>query len=157
MVTRQRARVAVVGLVVAGLSTATMASVATAVTASAAVATRAPKNHAPGAPRALTVNDDPSPLGVTGTPQFGWQVADRDLNETQTAYEIVVSQEPNSPGVWDSGKVASSAQLYVPYAGPTLAPDRPWYWTVRTWDGSDAEGAFAKPRPTRPAAATTRR
>ena len=143
MGTRQRALAVVLGLVAAGLSTAPL-------TASVAGAARAPKNHAPGAPRALTVDDDTAPLGVTGTPQFGWQVVDTDPNETQTAYEVVVASTPTTDPVdktvvWDSGKVASSQQLYVPYGGPALAADSTWYWTVRTWDGSDAEGAFAKP------------
>ena len=36
--------------------------------------------------------------------------------------------------MWDSGKVASSAQSYVPYGGPALANGEAYDWTVKTWD-----------------------
>jgi len=117
--------------------------------AAPATAARA-ADHPPGAPRALTVNDDPAPLGVVGAPAFAWQVVDRDPNEVQSAYEIVVARRPTTDPsdasvVWDSGRVASHDQTYVAYGGPALAPDADWYWTVRTWDRSGARGRFAKP------------
>ena len=54
-------------------------------------------------------------------------------NDVQSAYELQVSR-PDGGVVWDSGKVASDAQSYVPYAGPALDDGASYEWTVRTWD-----------------------
>ena len=45
-----------------------------------------------------------------------------------------------APTVWDSGRVASAAQAFVPYAGPALATDAAYRWTVQTWDGAGRPG-----------------
>ena len=44
--------------------------------------------------------------------------------------------------MWDSGKVASDAQSYVPYGGPALANGEAYTWSVKTWDaGGEASPA----------------
>ena len=91
-------------------------------------------SHAPDAPRGLIV-DEGSQLGITGTPRFSWLVVDADANEIQSAYEILVARAPttnptDATVVWDSGKVASREQTYVPYGGTPLASDQTWFWTV---------------------------
>lgn len=106
----------------------------------ALAATAAPSAAADGrpplAPLRLTVDDRVDPLGVAGTPRFGWQPQDRDPGELQTAYRITVAHEGGAP-VWDSGKVASAQQSYVPYGGPALEPGSAYTWTVQTWDRDD--------------------
>ena len=89
-------------------------------------------DHAPTTPANLTVDDRTDPLAVQGTPQFGWLPQDPDGNEIQTAYQIVVSRAGQP--VWDSGKVASSAESWVSYGGPALTPGGGYTWAVRTWD-----------------------
>ncbi|MEU8299875.1 family 78 glycoside hydrolase catalytic domain [Micromonospora sp. NPDC048909] len=89
--------------------------------------------HAPHAPVALTVGDRVRPLNVEGAPRFGWLPRDTDPGERQTAYRITVS-EAGGDRVWDSGKVTSDQQSYVPYAGPALRAGAAYRWTVRTWD-----------------------
>jgi alpha-L-rhamnosidase len=93
----------------------------------------AAKGHAPGAPIHLTVNDRAHPLNVEGTPRFSWLPQDRDPGEWQTAYRLTVSTADGDL-VWDSGKVSSAEQSYVPYAGPPLRPGSAYEWAVRTWD-----------------------
>ncbi len=100
-------------------------------------------NHAPQRPTDLTVGDRVLPLDVEGPPQFGWLLHDPDANEIQTAYEIRVSRDSDGSAVWDSGKVASSDQSYVPYAGPALADGTSYTWSVRTWDRADAVSPWA--------------
>ncbi len=100
-------------------------------------------NHAPGAPTALTVDDDAAPLAVEGAPQFGWRVTDEDHNEIQTAYEVVVRSGTHI--VVDTNKVASSQQAYVDVPGLHLRPDTSYTWTVRTWDRAGSEGPYAPP------------
>ncbi|TYC21378.1 Bacterial alpha-L-rhamnosidase [Micromonospora sp. MP36] len=96
----------------------------------------AARGHAPDAPTALTVDDRTRPLNVEGAPRFGWLPQDADPGETQTAYRITVG-EVGGDLVWDSGKVASDQQSYVPYGGPALRAGAAYRWTVRTWDRTD--------------------
>jgi alpha-L-rhamnosidase len=106
----------------------------------------------PGAPRALTVDDLVAPVGIGLTDvYFGWHVVDGRRGAVQSAYRIVVTrpvlggpERGAAPVVWDSGKVLSSAQAFVPYGGRTLAPDTTYLWTVQTWDGSGVGGPLAR-------------
>lgn len=123
----------------------TLAAVAALVTTQA-VATAAPAyavgDHAPTAPRQLTVDDRTNPLAVQDVPQFGWLPQDPDGNEVQTAYQIVVTR-PGAGTVWNSGRVASSAQSWVTYGGPALAPGTTYDWSVRTWDRAGKSSPYA--------------
>jgi alpha-L-rhamnosidase len=93
----------------------------------------------PGAPRALTVSGLPAPLGLgTDDVFFAWQLDDGRRGAAQGAYRIVVTRGERV--VWDSGRVSSSAQAFIPYAGPALAADSTYHWTVRTWDAGGRPG-----------------
>jgi Bacterial alpha-L-rhamnosidase 6 hairpin glycosidase domain/Bacterial alpha-L-rhamnosidase C-terminal domain/Alpha-L-rhamnosidase N-terminal domain len=100
-------------------------------------------NHAPDPPTRLTVGGRDNPLAVDDTPRFGWLPRDRDGNEVQTAHQIVVTR--SGATVWDSGKVVSASQSWVPYAGPRLSPGATYRWTVRTWDRHGAASPYARP------------
>lgn len=108
---------------------------------------------APGAPAALTVDGLPAPLGVgLDDVFFAWQVDDPRRSAIQSAYRIVVSRPTlagplagRSAVVWDSGRVASAAQAFIPYGGPALAPDTTYNWTVETWDGAGNAGPASAP------------
>ena len=88
---------------------------------------------APGAPYGLLTNELEHPLNVE-TPTFSWWLEDADVDEGQTAYQLVVRDELTGEVVWDSGKVESSEQSNVPYGGDALSPAHPYTWTVTTWD-----------------------
>jgi alpha-L-rhamnosidase len=108
---------------------------------------------APGAPQALIVDDLSAPVGLGLTDvYFGWHVVDSRRGAVQSAFRVVVSrpvlggsQRGAAPVVWDSGKVLSSEQAFVPYGGPTLAPDTTYRWTVQTWNGAGVSGPLAHP------------
>lgn len=100
-----------------------------------------PENQPPAAPNHLTVNDRVDPLAIDGVPQFGWLPRDRDDNEVQTAYQIVVTKDGTT--VWDSGRVASAKQSWI--AGPQLPAGTTYRWTVRTWDRRGAVSPYARP------------
>jgi len=91
------------------------------------------RDTAPTAPKGLTVEDRTAPLGVQGTPQFGWLPQDPDGNEIQSGYQLTV-MTPDHHAVWSSQRVASSAQSWVSYGGPALTPGSTYLWSVRTWD-----------------------
>ena len=86
------------------------------------------------APAHLTIDDRTTPLDVTGSPNFGWLPQDSAGNEIQTAYDISVSNALTGAPAWDSGKVVSSDQSYVPYSGPALADGAEYAWQVITWN-----------------------
>jgi len=113
----------------------------------AALAASAPpaaaEGHAPDPPTALTVDDRERHLNVEGSPRFGWLPQDKDPGEAQTAYRITVRPQGSSEPVWDSGKVASDQQSYVPYGGPELEPGAAYGWSVRTWDRTDTPSPAA--------------
>src|SRR3954453_2479428 len=71
------------------------------------------------APTQLTVGDNGRPLNVEGEPRFGWRPGATHGNDVQTAYEIKVTKTDGSV-VWDSNKVASSSETYVPSSGAAL-------------------------------------
>ena len=93
-------------------------------------------------PQAETsINGYALPVGVN----FSWYIAGSGLDEVQTAYQIIVTDDISGAVAWDSMKVVSSEQTYVNYAGPALLPGHPYSWTVRVWDGNDAVSAYADP------------
>lgn len=95
---------------------------------------------APLSPRDTRVVDNFEQLGIdTATPRFGWVVNDSARGAVQSAYQIVVARslgELDNAGeaVWDSGKVVSSKQHGVAYAGRPLEKTTEYWWKVRTWD-----------------------
>jgi alpha-L-rhamnosidase len=100
------------------------------------------------APDDLRVGDRPHPLNVEGAPLFSWHPHDAAGDQTQTAYQVQVRLQRADTMIWDSGKVLSSEQSYVAYAGPALAAGESYTWIVRTWNrgglasGWSASAAF---------------
>lgn len=84
----------------------------------------------------LTVEYLEIPLGIDiATPRFSWKMQ-TGLNKTgqsQTAYQIIVSNESNTI-TWDSGKIASDTSLAISYEGEMLAPRTRYSWVVNVWD-----------------------
>ena len=98
-----------------------------------------PVSAAPSVPTSLRVDDVTNPVGTEGVPYFGWLDNDSNTNEIQSGYEVLVASSvakvnANHGDVWDSGKVLSSQENHVVYAGTPLAADREYFWKVRTWD-----------------------
>jgi alpha-L-rhamnosidase len=86
-------------------------------------------------PSQLTVNGLLAPVDLDVAPRFGWHVN----TDNQTGYEILVASTPDRAealdgDVWMSGKLQSSQQNDIRYAGPALNPAERYYWRVRTWD-----------------------
>ena len=90
------------------------------------------------APSALTVEHQAKPLAVeSANPLLGWQVS-----ADQAAYQLKIGTSADTLGdVYDSGKVDSSSNQNV--AGPSLAANTRFYWTVRTWDAQGNASAYA--------------
>lgn len=76
------------------------------------------------------------PIGVTGTPIFGWHIDSDRKNYLRSAYEIELADDSafRDHVIWRSGKIDSDNSVSVKYAGPVLNPAKRYYWRVRVWD-----------------------
>lgn len=97
-------------------------------------------------PDDLRVEYARAPLGLdTPAPRLAWQVP----VTKQTAYRLKVatSREALASGelVWDSGKVASDANVQIAYAGPALASRQRYWWRVQVWDAEGKATGWSAP------------
>jgi alpha-L-rhamnosidase len=83
-------------------------------------------------------------------PRLAWVLASDDRGAGQSAYEVLVASTPDglagdTGDLWDSGRVASTETLGVPYAGRPLAALQRCFWKVRVWDGAGRPSAWSEP------------
>lgn len=74
-------------------------------------------------------------------PKFFWQVKGNQRGDRQTAYQIILSSEPELVereigDLWDSGRVESSLSSRIPYDGEELLSCQKYYWRVRWWNSA---------------------
>jgi len=81
----------------------------------------------------LRVENLQEPLGIgTAEPRFSWQIiAGKEKDVVQTGYELVVSSDKGE--LWNTGRVESDAQLWVPYRGPRLKSGQHLTWRLRVF------------------------
>ncbi|WBQ05221.1 family 78 glycoside hydrolase catalytic domain [Kribbella sp. CA-293567] len=95
----------------------------------------------------LKTNSLTNPLGIApGTPRLSWQLDSARRATTQTKYEIHVASTAakiSAPDLWNSGVVASSRSVDVPYGGPALTPYTQYFWSVRVWDDTGTPSAWS--------------
>lgn len=80
-----------------------------------------------------------SPLGLDSQrPSFSWQMAydSEEKPSGQKAYAITVTDE-NGQTVWESGEVASTSSINIPYQGAGLKPSTRYHWNVTVWNDED--------------------
>ncbi|MFA5045111.1 MAG: family 78 glycoside hydrolase catalytic domain [Paludibacter sp.] len=92
-----------------------------------------------------------NPLGIDAlNPRFSWKTeATAETNVQQKAYQIIVSSstqklEQNDADIWNSGKVLSAEQLWIPFAGSVLKSNGQYCWKVKVWTNKD-ETSWSKP------------
>ncbi len=81
-------------------------------------------------------------------PRFSWELAHEQKNQTQSAYQIIISSnkilsEGKNGDVWDTGKVELDLSVNVPYNGRALESDKQYYWRVKWWDKNDKESNYS--------------
>ncbi len=98
----------------------------------------------------LTCNHREQPLGIESTaPLLGWQIKSSDRSVKQSAYRIIVAEQPdelekeNGP-VWDSGRTDSEQSVNVVYKGKKLEPGNRYFWKVKIWDQNGRESPWSQ-------------
>lgn len=88
----------------------------------------------------LTCDYYKNPIGIENPkPCFSWIVEAEQNNQSQSAYQLLVSSTPEKLNVgdadlWDSGKVNSSQSVFVPYLGKGFSPMSRYFWKVKIWN-----------------------
>ncbi|MBK9389578.1 MAG: family 78 glycoside hydrolase catalytic domain [Bacteroidetes bacterium] len=82
--------------------------------------------------------NNPEGIGTT-EPAFGWKIASTENGSSQKAYQVLVASDlkllnEKDADLWNSGKVKSTDQIMVIYAGKELNSRSVCYWKVRIWD-----------------------
>lgn len=86
-----------------------------------------------------------NPLGVeSASPSLGWKVHSPKNGMLQSAYRILVADNPEllnaeKGNIWDSEKVVSDRSIQVAYQGATLESGKKYYWKVKIWDQDNQE------------------
>ena len=91
-----------------------------------------------------------NPLGVdVMNPRLSWMLEGTKRNQSQTAFRLIVASsiEALTKGkgdLWDSGKVASSETIQLPYRGRPLKSSQRVFWKVRVWDNAGNASAWSR-------------
>lgn len=97
----------------------------------------------PNYPQNLTCEYVKNPIGIDITkPRLSWNLVANDRNQSQTAYQIIVSKNPKNMAmqvgnVWESGKILSSQNTHIIYNGKPLTPFTKYYWRVKWYNNKD--------------------
>jgi alpha-L-rhamnosidase len=101
---------------------------------------------APAAPSVASLRCEykVDPLGIdVPQPRLSWQLRSPGRGAVQSAYQVQVTRDGKT--VWDTGRLAASASVHVPYGGPALESSRRYTWRVRVWDGAGKASAWSAP------------
>jgi len=108
-------------------------------------------NTAPTSPTSLMVENETNPVAVTdSTPEFTATYADPDTSDSANKYRLQVATTSAFSSVfWDSGTTSmatttvGSTSPSISYAGTSLASSTTYYWRIKFWDITGAEGAWS--------------
>ncbi len=87
----------------------------------------------------LKTNHEKELLGLDQDPYFSWKLKSEEEDTCQSAYRLLVSCGGKT--VWDTGKVESAQQTFVPYQGEALESAARYAWTVTAWDNHGNEAS----------------
>lgn len=76
---------------------------------------------------------------IDKTPEFSWKIESMKQSVLQDAYQIVVRNRERV--LWDTGKVRSREQAFIPYCGEAFASGEQYKWAVTVWDNYGEEAS----------------
>lgn len=82
-------------------------------------------------------------------PRFSWEILSSERGTLQSAYRILISDDPEAlrsghANIWDSGKILSDQIANVVYTGPQFQSDKTYYWNVNIWNQKGEQSVFTK-------------
>jgi alpha-L-rhamnosidase len=98
----------------------------------------------------LTCNFRENPMAVDSpAPSLGWKIKSSERNFLQSAYQVVVTENPDevegdNGTIWDSGKIDSGQSINVQYEGSKLKPGKRYFWKVKIWDENGRESPWSE-------------
>lgn len=93
---------------------------------------------------------DARPLGIDApAPRLSWTLSSDLPGDRPTAFHVLVASSParlsrDIGDLWDSGRIESDRQLFVPYAGAALKSGQRVWWKVRAWDAQGRPGPWSE-------------
>ncbi len=99
----------------------------------------------------LTCESLKNPLGIEAeNPLFGWIVESGDRKDTQSAFQIIVSDNPEeikkgNGNMWNSGKIKSEKTDGIEYQGKRLQARKRYFWSVRSYNDQDIASEWSEP------------
>ncbi len=90
-----------------------------------------------------------NPLGIESpAPRLSWELTSVRQNTLQTAYRVIVSDDPallekNIGNIWDSKQTNSAASIQVAYGGRKMEPVKNYFWKVMVWDNHSNSSAWS--------------
>lgn len=91
------------------------------------------------------------PLGIDHpSPRLSWVLESPVRGQEQTAYRILVSRslealKADRGGLWDVGRVDSSQNVNIVYAGESLTSGQRCFWKVKVWDKDGKASDWSAP------------
>lgn len=91
-----------------------------------------------------------NPTGIESpAPRLSWELVSDKRNVLQTAYRILVADQPellkkNQGNIWDSNKINSSASIQVLFKGKKLMPAKVYYWKLMVWDNQNQTSPWSE-------------
>ncbi len=110
-----------------------------------------PDSESPLRPAGLLCQGAADPMGLDETtPTLSWKLRGDGRGLAQTAYQIQAATtedlvESGKPDLWETGRVASDAQLGIAYAGRLLRSFERVHWRVRIWDQAGRKSKWSEP------------
>lgn len=101
------------------------------------------------APSNLQCENLTNPVGIqVALPMFSWNIESGERNQTQTAYELIVSDNvkdiTNQKGnLWTSGKIITNNTINVQFGGASLQSTKRYFWRVKAYDKKGEPSAWS--------------
>jgi alpha-L-rhamnosidase len=90
-----------------------------------------------------------NPMGIENkSPRLNWLLNTPSRDQIQTAYRILVSDNPESlklniGNIWDSKKIISDNSIMVEFNGRPLQSGKKYFWKVKVWNREGVESLWS--------------